>query len=118
MPKTKERRKKSTDYEAGLIESLRRNPEEIPVYLNACMEEGIEVFFLGLQHVAKASGGMAEVSKTTGLGRESLYKSLAENGNPEFKTIDMVIEAMGCRFAVEPRAGKKKASKKRVTAKR
>ena len=37
-----------------------------------------------------------------GLGRESLYKSLSENGNPEFSTILRVVKALGLKLSVEP----------------
>ena len=44
--------------------------------------------------------GMTEVSKKAGVTRTSLYKSLAEGGNPKFTTISKVTKALGCKLAV------------------
>ena len=44
--------------------------------------------------VAKAKG-MSKVSNETGLARESLYKALSGEGNPEFRTICKVFKALG-----------------------
>lgn len=39
--------------------------------------------------------GMSEVARTTGLSRESLYRSLASDGNPEFGTVLKVMRSLG-----------------------
>ena len=41
---------------------------------------------------------MALVAQETGLGRESLYKSLSADGNPEFATVLKVVRALGLRL--------------------
>ena len=41
---------------------------------------------------------MAIVAEETGLGRESLYKSLSADGNPEFATVLKVVGARGLRL--------------------
>ena len=41
---------------------------------------------------------MAMVAEEAGLGRESLYKSLSANGNPEFATVLKVVQALGLRL--------------------
>ena len=41
---------------------------------------------------------MAQIAKETGLGRESLYKALSAEGNPEFATILKVMQALGFRL--------------------
>ena len=38
------------------------------------------------------------VAQETGLGRESLYKSLSSEGNPEFATVLKVVHALGLRL--------------------
>lgn len=49
--------------------------------------------------VARARG-MAKLARSTGLGRESLYKALSSDGNPSFKTVLNVAAALGYRFNV------------------
>ncbi len=53
---------------------------------------------------------MSHVPRHSGLGRESLYKALGENGNPEFKTIVGVAAALGYRF--EARLTKSSSSRR------
>lgn len=81
-------------------------------YITAALETGDADFVrdaLGL--VAKARG-MSQIAKTSGLNRESLYKALSENGNPEFATIMRVIRAMGltltARSVVRSRPSKRR----------
>jgi probable addiction module antidote protein len=45
---------------------------------------------------------MTQLSKDTGLGRESLYKALSGDGNPSFDTILKVSKALGLKWYVEP----------------
>ena len=51
--------------------------------------------------VARAHG-MTDVARTTGLGRESLYKSLSEGGKPEFGTVLKVMSALGMTLSAQP----------------
>ena len=43
---------------------------------------------------------MANVARKAHVGRESLYKTLSENGNPELRTINRLLHAMGLRLSV------------------
>ncbi|HQA35661.1 MAG TPA: putative addiction module antidote protein, partial [Casimicrobium huifangae] len=46
------------------------------------------------------------IARDTGLGRESLYKALSLEGNPEFATIMKVVSALGLKLhatAIQPR---------------
>jgi probable addiction module antidote protein len=38
---------------------------------------------------------MTEIARKTGLGRESLYKALSTEGNPEMATFLKVVRALG-----------------------
>ena len=53
---------------------------------------------------------MAVVAEETGLGRESLYKSLSANGNPEFATVLKVMSALGLRLQATAVPGANDAS--------
>lgn len=41
----------------------------------------------------------------SGLGRESLYKALSENGNPELGTVLKVVAALGLELRAVPARG-------------
>lgn len=44
--------------------------------------------------------GMSQVAKDAGLARESLYRSLSADGNPEFATVVKVLRSMGLKLQV------------------
>jgi probable addiction module antidote protein len=92
--------KKSKAYQPDLIESL-RDAGEAEEYLNAALEEDDpELFLLALRNVAEAQGGVAQLAKKSKLNRESLYKILSERGNPEFRSLDALLHALGFRLTV------------------
>jgi probable addiction module antidote protein len=78
--------------------------EAIAEYLNACLEEGgLDLFLVGIGDAAKARG-MAEIARTSGLGRESLYKALAPGAHPRHETVLKVIHALGLKMTFTPLA--------------
>ena len=78
------------------------NDEVIAEYLTAALEDGNpDVFLSAIGNVAKARG-MSAIAESTGLGRESLYKALGENGNPSFATVLKVARALGVRLHAQP----------------
>jgi probable addiction module antidote protein len=78
-------------------------PEAISVYLEDIFEtEDPELIAHALGVVSRAKG-MTEVARKTGLSRESLYKALSAEGNPEFATILKVMSALDLKITA--RAG-------------
>jgi probable addiction module antidote protein len=76
--------------------------EDIIAYLEAALEDGDPALISAvLGDIARAKG-MTQISKRTGLGRESLYKALSQDGNPEFATVLKVIKALGLQLQVIP----------------
>lgn len=78
--------------------------EDMAMYLEACLEEaGDDAAFIAkaLGNIARAKG-MSQLSRDTGLGRESLYKALSGEGNPSFATILKVTRALGIRLHAAP----------------
>ena len=87
---------KTTTSRYDVAEHL-QSPEEMAAYLEACLEEanGDAAFIAkALGDIARAKG-MSQLSRDTGLGRESLYKALSGEGNPSFATILKVTAALG-----------------------
>lgn len=52
--------------------------------------------------VAAKARGMRHIAQQTGLSRESLYKALSGEGNPQFETIHLVLKALGLQLRAEP----------------
>ena len=74
--------------------------EAIIEYLNAALEEGDSDFFVkAVGDVARAKG-MMNVARTTGLGRQNLYRSLSRGGNPRVGTLFKVLDALDVRLSV------------------
>ena len=72
--------------------------EDIVAYLEAAFEDGDPgLIAAALGDIAKVRG-MAKIAAQAGLGRESLYKALSPNGNPEFATVLKVMRALGLRL--------------------
>lgn len=74
-----------------------RTEEEMAAYLEAAIEEaGDDPKFIAhaLGVIARARG-MSQLARDTGVKRESLYRALSGEGNPEFATIWKVIRALG-----------------------
>ncbi|MBK8274449.1 MAG: putative addiction module antidote protein [Nitrospira sp.] len=91
--------KKSKAYQPDLIENL-RDAREAEEYLNAALEENDpELFLMALRNVAEAQGGVAKLADNAKLNRESLYKVLSERGNPEFRSLEALLHALGFRLA-------------------
>lgn len=83
-----------------------RTPDEMAAYLEAAIEEsdGDAAFIaMALGDIARAKG-MSELSRETGLGRESLYKALSAEGNPQLSTVLKIAKALGLQLHVKPAA--------------
>jgi probable addiction module antidote protein len=79
--------------------------EMMTAYLEAAMEDqNPDVFLAALADVAKARG-IAQLSKDTGLGRESLYKTLAPGAKPRFETIMKITKSLGIPLTVHLEKG-------------
>lgn len=82
--------------------------EDMAAYLEAALEENDPTLIAAaLGDIARAKG-MSQIAKQTGLGRESLYKALSAEGNPEFATVLKVIGALGLQLRAV--SGKAKTS--------
>ncbi|MCM8733196.1 putative addiction module antidote protein [Azospirillum sp. A1-3] len=84
-----------------IVDSL-DSDERIAAYLDAVLEDGDpQLIVAALGDIARAKG-MTEVARNAGLGRQSLYKALSPDGNPEFATVLKVIKSLGLRLTVSP----------------
>jgi probable addiction module antidote protein len=78
-----------------------KSEKDINAYFEAALEEGDPALVVhALGAIAKARG-MTEIAHKTGLRRESLYKALSPEGNPEFATVMKVVNALGMKLHAE-----------------
>lgn len=81
-----------------------RTPEEMALYLDACIDEanGDATFIAkALGDIARAQG-MTQVARDAGLSRESLYKALSGERVPTLDTILKVTHALGLKLHASP----------------
>jgi probable addiction module antidote protein len=72
--------------------------KDMAAYLEAALKEGDpSLVAAALGDIARAKG-IAQIARKTGLRRESLYKALSHDGNPEFSTVLRVVRALGLRL--------------------
>ena len=74
--------------------------EAISAYLEEALETDDPAFITQALGTVARARGMSQIAKETGLSRESLYKALSAEGNPEFSTVIRVMQALGLRFSV------------------
>ena len=90
--------KVSRPYRPELLKAL-QDPAEAAEYLNAALEEGSnELFLLALRNVAEARG-MKKLATEARLNRESMYRMLSEQGNPQLSSLSAVLHRPHLRTA-------------------
>lgn len=74
--------------------------EQLSAYLEDIFKSGDpDLIVAAIGDVARARG-MSKIAGDTNRGRESLYKSLSQGGNPSFETIMKVLSSLG--FGLRP----------------
>lgn len=77
-----------------------QDPEFAQFYLEEALNDGFPNFLIALRQVVQAQKGMSALASEIEMGRESLYRSLSEEGNPQFVTVAKVIEALGLKLSI------------------
>ena len=92
----------ATDYALFDASSYLDSDEMIAEYLTAAAAEDDDpnVLLAALADVAKASG-MKQVAEAAGLGRESLYKTLAPGAHPRMSTVRAILRALNVRLTIK-----------------
>ncbi len=75
-----------------------QSEEDMAALLEAALEDGDpRVITAAIGDIARAQG-MTKIAKATGLSRESLYRALSPEGNPELQTFIKVVHALGLKL--------------------
>ena len=77
-------------------------PEAIVAYLEGAFADGDPAEITDALGVVARARGMSALAEEAGLSRQSLYKALSGEGNPEFSTVLRVMQALGLRLHPEP----------------
>lgn len=82
--------------------------EAMALYLTEALETGDPSFVADALGVIACARGMSKVARKAGLSRETLYRTLSEDGNPELATLLRVLRALGFELSAAP--ARKKAA--------
>lgn len=93
--------KRTRAYHEFLIEQL-TDPVFASEYLNEARNESQKIFLKALRNVAEAHR-MAIVAADAGVNRETLYRTLSEEGNPRLDTYESVLDALGIDYVFQPK---------------
>ena len=74
--------------------------EAIKTYMEEALQTNDPAFIAKALGTIARARGMSQIAKKAGLSRESLYKALSTEGNPEFGTVIRVMHALGLKFSV------------------
>ena len=75
--------------------------EDVIGILEAALEENDMEFLFRLIGDIARSKGMAQIARELNLNRESLYRSLSQDGNPSFSTIAKVLDNLGFQLSIK-----------------
>jgi len=78
--------------------------EDVIAFLEAAIEENDPDFLLSAFGDIARSRGMSKIAKELNLDRKGLYKALAPDGNPSFKTVFKLLDLLGMRVRLEPKS--------------
>lgn len=71
-------------------------------YLSASLAAGdTGALTVGIRDLSDAVGGVAGLASSTGLSRETLYRTLTTGGNPRLDTLSKLLRALGLRLTVQ-----------------
>ncbi len=83
----------------NLVDEIETREDVIGILEAALEENDIEFLFKVIGDIAR-SKGMALIARELNLNRESLYRSLSQDGNPSFGTIVKVLDNLGFQLSV------------------
>ena len=91
------------DYDEEMASEL-CDPEYAAAYLAECLSyDEPDTFLRALREVVKAQTSMSTMARKLEASRPALYRSLNEGGNPEFRTIQSVLNAIGLQMSITPK---------------
>ena len=94
---------KLKNFDEHLYQEL-QNPEFAAAYLEDALNDSLEEFLIALRKYVQANGGMSRCAEQTQLARESLYRMLSGEGNPELRSVYAILKSHGLRLSIQQEA--------------
>ena len=80
------------------VAEIINDKEDVLAFLEVALEENDPEYLLRTIDAITRSKGMTKIAKELKLDRKGLYKSLAPDGNPSFKTVFKLIDLLGLQI--------------------
>ena len=77
-----------------------KSDDDVREFLQEVANTGNTEDLLHALNIAVRAKGVAKIAKEAGVSRTSLYKSLSEDANPGFDTINKIVQAMGYKLEI------------------
>ena len=81
-----------------------KQKKDVIALLEVALEDNDPEFLLSIVGDIARSKGMTEIARELGISRRGLYKAIAPDGNPSFKTVIKLLDLLGLRLKVEPKS--------------
>ena len=78
--------------------------ESVDIYMQDALESEDPAYIAHALGTVARARGMTKIAKRAGLSRESLYKTLSAEGNPELGTFLSVLRALGLKLSISSAA--------------
>ena len=78
--------------------------ETVIAFLECALEDYDPEYLLEIIGDICRSKGMTQIARELGVTRKGLYKSLAPDGNPSFKTVFKLLDLLGLRVKLEQKS--------------
>ncbi len=87
--------------------------QDIVHFIEAALEEAPDdaAFIASVLGVVARARNIADLARTTGIARETLYKMLRGEGNPTMGNLSKLAKSLGFRLSLVPIDGNGKAAK-------
>jgi len=93
---------KDRAHDDAMAELFREDPAFATQYLNDILEDGEQSdLLIALRQLAKAFGGIPAIAEKAHLNPTQIYRTLSPEGNPELRSLIVILKAMGMRLAVQ-----------------
>jgi probable addiction module antidote protein len=92
-------------YDDWVVESLKGDEKAQAEYVQTTIEDNQgfpKAILVALRHVAEARG-FKHFAEETNLNRETLYKTLSEDGNPTLESLTKMLDVLGLDISVKPK---------------
>ena len=86
-----------TDFREDFAKELKNDSKKLKYFTDSLIKQyeqdkDLGIFLEGLKIIAIAQGGMTKLEKKSNIKRNTLYKMLSKNSNPELKTFANLLD--------------------------